>query len=284
MSKRGYDLLTQDLARLETIVANWPAEQQATVLALRQTIEDLVAGAFRQLIRKVKTSDEGLSKLKEAVADPWVYGVLDYHGLLRKANQSQTPVETRVEAALSKVRPRLESHQGGVELVGVMSSNEVQIRLLGSCHGCKSNGITVQSLIEKEVKAAAPEIERVTLVQEPAPQPLSRPTLHPRETGTFVDVADWSAVEERGVTAIDLTHASVLIASVEGTAKAYINACPHLGLPLDHGELEGPLLTCRYHGFTFNLASGECLTAPEVQLQPYPVKIQDGRVLLQVTQ
>ena len=64
--------------------------------------------------------------------------------------------------------------------------------------------------------------------------------------------------------------------------QAYPNACTHLGMPLHDGELRDGVLTCRYHGFRYRLATGECLTAPDVQLPRYPVRVESGRVLVQV--
>lgn len=385
MTQRGYDLLLQDLQRLEAIMDGWPTEYQATARAMRTTVEAITEGALRSLIRNVKQAPVGLEKLKEAVKDPWVYAVLDYHGLLRRPNSqpnrkteqaaaeggaqvvhqqgqstataartdhpvqqtspprpaapppaspqtstgttvdkgralhphesalamalalapanetqngaptsedAQAPLEARIEAALSRVRPELAKHKGDVELLGIANDQEVHIRLLGSCHGCAESGRTLNNLIKQEIVAAVPEVRRV-VVADPGSKPvqlrtpdMSRPTVTP-QTYTqgpqdFVDVADWETVTQQGVTSVDLTEASVLLAAVDGEPRAYINACPHLGLPLDHGDREGSLLSCRYHGFTFDLRSGECITAPEIQLQPYPVRVENGRVHIQV--
>jgi nitrite reductase/ring-hydroxylating ferredoxin subunit len=56
------------------------------------------------------------------------------------------------------------------------------------------------------------------------------------------------------------------------------DACAHLGRPLRGGAIEDGIITCPHHGFRYDLASGECLTAPEVQLEPRAVRIVGGRV------
>ena len=53
-----------------------------------------------------------------------------------------------------------------------------------------------------------------------------------------------------------------------------------MGKPLERGECEGSTLTCPWHSFQFDLTSGECITAPSVQLEPYPLRLEDGRVWL----
>jgi nitrite reductase/ring-hydroxylating ferredoxin subunit len=59
---------------------------------------------------------------------------------------------------------------------------------------------------------------------------------------------------------------------------AYANACPHMGMPLDGGAIDGIVLTCPSHGFRFDITSGECITAGHVQLTPLPLRVEDGFV------
>ena len=47
-----------------------------------------------------------------------------------------------------------------------------------------------------------------------------------------------------------------------GTAYALLDRCPHRGIPLSLGRQEFPgTFTCRYHGWTFDLASGTLVAA-----------------------
>ncbi|MEL6342418.1 MAG: NifU family protein [Myxococcota bacterium] len=271
--------LVHDLDRLETIVSDWDAHQQATVTALRTTIEQIQAEAFRRLIRQVKQDPAGLAALVEAVDDPWVFNVLQYHGLLKKPAPS---IEDRVEAALDTVRPSLASHDGDVELIAFVPPDEIQIRMLGGCDGCAFTTATVKLGIERAVKDAVPEIRRVTVVKGNASAENTGVSHSPFST-PWEDAGPKFAVPRDAVIAVELERASVLLTRVEGVVKAYPNACTHLGMPLDMGEVSGGVLTCRYHNFQYLLATGECLTAPEVALPSYPVRIRNGRVEVQVT-
>ena len=279
--ERSFQQLAEDLERLESITEGWSSEQRGTVDAIRRTIETLQAGAFRSLIRTVKTEPGGLEALKKAVQDPWVMGVLSYHGLLQAPKPS---AEQIVEQALESVRPMLATHNGNVELVEVVDETEVRIRLEGSCDGCTHSDITVRQGIETAIKDALPTVERVkvvngkrgdALVQLPGvgASPFAKPW---QDAGPF-DLA------ENELRAIELAEASVLVTVLAGQPKAYRNACSHLGMPLDEGKVEDGVLTCPYHGFQFALASGECLTAPSIQLPSYPARVDDGRILVQVT-
>jgi nitrite reductase/ring-hydroxylating ferredoxin subunit len=53
----------------------------------------------------------------------------------------------------------------------------------------------------------------------------------------------------------------VIWRSVEGTARAWQNRCIHRGMRLSHGQVRGEQLSCRYHGWRFDL-DGQCTAMP----------------------
>ncbi|MEM1347230.1 MAG: NifU family protein [Myxococcota bacterium] len=283
MSDRSFRDLVQDLERLEAITTDWESNQKSTVQAMRQTIEEIQAGAFRQMIRAVKEHPGGLDALMEALEDEWVLGVLSYHGIIRGSGEDMGPtLEQRIEQAIDEVRPALLGHDGDVEIVSI-TPPEVKIRLLGSCDGCVFSEATVKLGIERAVKNAADEIERVVVVKGMAPAKSKTPESSPFDRPWF-DVCTPEDIPDGGVHSIELPKVSLLLTRDGERVKAYPNACPHLGMPLDDGEIHEGVLTCRYHGFQFQLNSGECLTAPEIGLPTYPVRVEHGRVKVQVTQ
>ena len=79
---------------------------------------------------------------------------------------------------------------------------------------------------------------------------------------------------------LDLDKMSVLILKLNGKVNAFRNECAHQGLPLDGGMVdhEACTITCPWHGFRFDAATGECLTAPQAQLERVDIKIEQGRV------
>lgn len=279
MSERGFHDLAADLERLEAIVAQWPAEQQGTVTALRSTLEAIQAGAFRSLVRTVKTAPGGTDTLLRAIADPWLQAVLTFHGVLRPPEPS---IEAKVEKALDTVRPALAGHAGNVELVRVVSSREVHIKLTGTCDGCAFSEATVRTGIETAIRTVLPELDRLEVVGRSscatkppnfASSPFDRP---------WHDVGAEAEIVEGRLKVVELREVSLLLTRIGGEVKAYPNACTHLGMPLDAGQVQDGVLTCPYHGFRYELESGECLTAPEVQLMPCKVRINAGRVQVQV--
>ena len=283
--ERTLEQLVGDLERLEGVAAGWDDAQRGTLTALRTTIEAIQAEAFRRMIRVIKEDPGGFEALKASAEDPWVRNVLTYHGILRAPAEPPPPtLESRVEAALESVRPMLAGHEGNVELVAVEGS-VVKVRLVGSCDGCAFSDATLQQGIETAIKAAVPEIETVQAVASAGPKLVqvrrTQPDASPFDR-PWVDAIALNDVPHGSVTAVELDSGSVLFTRLaDGTVRAYPNACTHLGMPLDNGEVAGGVLTCRYHGFTYQLSSGECLTAPDVALRRLPTRIEGGRVEVQ---
>lgn len=288
--ERTYEELGRDLERLDAIIDAWEPQQRGTVTALRSTVESLHREALRRMIAHFKDDAAGLALLKGSLSDPWIRGVLVYHGLVRPPEPT---LEARVEAALASVRPQLEGHGGDVELVRVTPPDAVEIRLLGSCDGCSSSSATLELGVKEAIRQACPEIATIHVAAArsgarpgagDALVQLGRkggPVESPFKAG-WEDVGPVESAREGAVSAVDLPRASVLVTRIAGKIKAYANACPHLGMPLDQGTLEGDVLTCRYHGFRFHLDEGACLSAPEVALVSYPVQVHGGRILVQV--
>jgi phenylpropionate dioxygenase-like ring-hydroxylating dioxygenase large terminal subunit len=69
----------------------------------------------------------------------------------------------------------------------------------------------------------------------------------------------------------------VLYRGTDGTPVALADRCPHRRYPLSLGRLDGDLLVCGYHGFTFD-CSGTCVAVPgqdaipsRANVRPYPL-------------
>lgn len=80
-------------------------------------------------------------------------------------------------------------------------------------------------------------------------------------------------------------EASVIVIRSRAGLRAFRNACGHVGLPLDRGmcDEEAGTITCPWHGYRFDSDSGECLSTPQCQLEPFELKITDGVVWVRPT-
>ncbi len=68
----------------------------------------------------------------------------------------------------------------------------------------------------------------------------------------------------------------------DGSLAAVDNRCPHEGYPLSQGQCSGGTLTCCYHNFKFDLATGACLKGDEA-VRVVPARETEGTVELDLT-
>ena len=85
-----------------------------------------------------------------------------------------------------------------------------------------------------------------------------------------------------GIRSALIDDMNVLIARVGEDVYAVRNACGDGPLPLEYSTLEGPELTCSWHGCRYDIRTGRRLdypnASPEEQLTVLPVRVQDGFV------
>jgi Fe-S cluster biogenesis protein NfuA len=72
-------------------------------------------------------------------------------------------MKEKVEAILDRLRPMLMADGGNIELVDV-KDGEVFVHLVGACGMCPSSTLTLKMGVERAIKEALPEIQRVVLV------------------------------------------------------------------------------------------------------------------------
>ena len=63
---------------------------------------------------------------------------------------------------------------------------------------------------------------------------------------------------------------------------ACANECPHLGEPLEKGELIGHVVRCPMHGYQMDLTSGKCLTEAGLDVPIFPVEVREGWLWIKV--
>jgi nitrite reductase/ring-hydroxylating ferredoxin subunit len=101
--------------------------------------------------------------------------------------------------------------------------------------------------------------------------------------GDWIAAGLLSDIPEGSVRSTVLGGEKVLLSRNGSTVTCFQNACAHLGFPIHDGEVENGIITCPHHGFQYDLSSGECLTAPEVQLQSHAVRVIGPRVEVRIS-
>ncbi|TIU04817.1 MAG: hypothetical protein E5W44_27135, partial [Mesorhizobium sp.] len=201
--------------------------------------------------------------------------VLRHHNILKPS------LRERVQAALDGVRPMLASHGGDVELVSVRPPS-IEVRFTGACDGCPASALSFHAGVKKAVEEACPEITDILQVKESgAGANDSVRFVSPFALGA-VDgwhlVCRLDEIPQGGMLRQVVGGENVILSRQGAVVSCFQNACAHLGLEIDGGAVEDSIVTCPWHGFRYDLASGECLIAPEVQLQPHMVRLIGNRV------
>ena len=81
----------------------------------------------------------------------------------------------------------------------------------------------------------------------------------------------------RGKT-IFLGDKKIALFNVAGGFYAIDDTCLHRGGPLGEGELEGCVVTCPWHGWQFDVRSGEMTLNPAARVNCYPTRVDAGDV------
>lgn len=96
----------------------------------------------------------------------------------------------------------------------------------------------------------------------------------------WTKAALFSEIEEGGSKVVSVDGKDLALFKTEGVVYAMDNTCPHRGGPLGEGYLENGEVTCPWHAWSFSVKTGECQTMPGITQPTFPVKIEDGAILV----
>ena len=75
----------------------------------------------------------------------------------------------------------------------------------------------------------------------------------------FTDVAGSGDIRENAAHAARVDGVRLLLTRVDGEVRAIENKCPHLGLSMARGKVDGAVIQCPWHGSTFDVCTGKNL-------------------------
>jgi nitrite reductase (NADH) small subunit/3-phenylpropionate/trans-cinnamate dioxygenase ferredoxin subunit len=84
-------------------------------------------------------------------------------------------------------------------------------------------------------------------------------------------------------TTVDVEGQRIALFNAQGTFYAIDDTCPHRGGPLGEGELDGTMVTCPWHGATFDVQTG-AVTGPLARkgVRSFPVRVEGEDVLVEI--
>lgn len=74
----------------------------------------------------------------------------------------------------------------------------------------------------------------------------------------------------------------VALFNVDGEFHALDGVCPHQGGPLGKGKLVGCIVTCPWHGWQFDVQTGQHQTSASLLHPRFPVRVEGESVLVDV--
>ena len=102
------------------------------------------------------------------------------------------------------------------------------------------------------------------------------------ENTNFVKVAARSDVVDGKPRAVRVEGHSIALFEHEGTVYATDNQCPHMGYPLVRGRVRKGVLSCDWHGWSYDMEGGGCFTGGCDDLATFPVEVRNGDIYIDV--
>jgi len=98
----------------------------------------------------------------------------------------------------------------------------------------------------------------------------------------YIEVANLNQLPPGRNTAVSVDGKEIALFNVGGTIYATDDACLHQGVSLGISKLEDNIVTCRGHGWKYDVTTGSTYPVPGIGVAAYPVKIADGKIMVAV--
>jgi nitrite reductase (NADH) small subunit len=73
----------------------------------------------------------------------------------------------------------------------------------------------------------------------------------------------------------------IALFNLNGNIYALENACPHMGAPLNEGEIDDCIVTCPWHGWQFDVRTGLCENMPGDDARSFKISVSDHEIFLE---
>ncbi len=284
----------QAVAELETLVGTLERDGDERALMLLQLMDAIHRPAFELVLA---------GELEHPIAE----AVLGMYELIPLDERAQ------VEEALDEIRPYMESHGGGLELLDVVGG-AVHVRMSGSCNGCAASAMTLQRGVETKLRERIPWFEEIVAHEDEEEAgadadgfalPLlqidfrasGKPSADagesvaaPADGGdllqiaklkrpVFVDVGLLADLPAGEMMVADVDGNEILIINLEGEPYAFRNVSPVDGRnPMQGGRLSNGVLVCPWHNTAYDARSGKRVDnePDEPGLAVVPIAVSDG--------
>ena len=101
--------------------------------------------------------------------------------------------------------------------------------------------------------------------------------------GQLVKVAETKEVPPGTAKVVEAEGRKIALFNRGGAYYAIDDTCTHRGGPLSEGEVEGTVVTCPWHGATYDITTGTVLGPPAFEgVASYQVRVEGGEIQIEV--
>ena len=98
----------------------------------------------------------------------------------------------------------------------------------------------------------------------------------------FISVAKTADVPAGEGRVFEVDGTPVAVFNIDGTFHALDNTCLHHGGPLGEGICDATTVTCPWHGWQYDVTTGQCINAPGEKVDTYEVQVEGDDVQVKV--
>jgi nitrite reductase (NADH) small subunit len=100
----------------------------------------------------------------------------------------------------------------------------------------------------------------------------------------WFDVGPIAGIPRRGARTVRTPRREIAVfRTANDEIFALENRCPHKGGPLSEGIVHGRKVACPLHNWIIDLEDGEATGADKGCARPFPVRIENGRIYLDMS-
>lgn len=94
----------------------------------------------------------------------------------------------------------------------------------------------------------------------------------------YIRVARYDDIREGEGRVVEVRGKEIGLFKIDGEIHALDNICPHRGGPLAEGIVRGPVVTCPWHAWSFDIRTGVYTDDARLCVHKFPVRVENGEV------
>ncbi len=209
------------------------------------------------------------------LGDSFVNGLLLIHDL------HPFDLRTRLNLALEKVRPYMDSHGGNIEMIS-LEDGVAKLKLNGNCNGCPSSSATLELGIRQAIEENCPDLVGLEVEEATSINLISNGERQPISSKGWKTITGVDKLTSGEMKPVELSGTQMIVCKVHEQLYAYRNVCPACELPLNTGKLEKNIISCKLgHSYDIQQA-GKCTLDDDLHLDPFPLLEENGSIKISV--